>query len=333
MTETSPRNWREQIEDRVFRTIAEARESVNAPVVAVAYSGGLDSTALLLAARAECDRRQTALTAIHVNHQISPNSQSWESHCVRTTGQLGITLEVTRVEIATRSAVSVEMAARTARQSVFSRSRADIVLLGHHADDLAETVLLNMMRGCGASGAEGLKYHRGLVRRPFIGLSRSLLERYVADFGAAWIIDSSNLDPDYSRNYVRLDVLPALTRRFPAARSTIGRYASNLALQHEAMSELACIDSGKAKACFPISWQRLADLSEARRVNVVMEALANAGRHVPSKLRLVEFLRQAARDPTNDSIAMNADHWALAIRNGRLTIEPNNWPEQNEVLR
>jgi tRNA(Ile)-lysidine synthase len=183
-------------------------DGLTGPVV-VACSGGPDSLALLiLAADAELDP-----VAVHVDHGLRPESAA-EAGVVRDAAmRLGVASLCVRVEVAPGG--NLEARARDARYAALEIARAELsataVLVAHTADDQAETVLLNLLRGSGASGLAGMPARRGHLVRPLLGARRADVHALVADRGLAPVIDASNEDRAHRRNWIRLDALPALS--------------------------------------------------------------------------------------------------------------------------
>lgn len=162
-----------------------------------AVSGGADSLSLLvLAVAAGCD-----VTAIHVDHGLRPGSDAEGEVVASVARRFGARFRGVRVSV--EPGPNLEARARTARYAVLP---AD-VLLGHTADDQAETVLLNMMRG---AGAHGLAAMRPGVRRPLLALRRRETEHLCDTLGLQPVEDPTNLDPGFTRNRVRHELIPLL---------------------------------------------------------------------------------------------------------------------------
>lgn len=201
------------------------------PCVAVAYSGGRDSTALLHAvARAAQDVPGLVVVALHVHHGLSPQADAWLDHarctCAEWAGQgLPVRLMERRVQVDVDVGDSIEAKARQARYTALSEMAADaganMVLLAHHRRDQAETLLLQALRGGGVAGLAAMPKDRWRdgVRwvRPWLDHPRQAIEAYVAEHGLRFIEDNSNADPRFARNRLRLLVWPALEAAFPHA--------------------------------------------------------------------------------------------------------------------
>ena len=186
----------------------------------VGLSGGCDSVVLLhvLAALGLGGR----LRAVHVHHGLSANADRWAAFCWDYCRNLGIELLVERVEVDRHSGLGLEAAAREARYRVFSGSAGELLVLGHHQGDQAETVLFNLLRGAGVAGAAGIPVERrrhGLrILRPLLGVSRDEIEAYARDHRLDWVDDESNCDTGLSRNFLRHRVLTCLLYTSPSPR-------------------------------------------------------------------------------------------------------------------
>jgi tRNA(Ile)-lysidine synthase len=208
-----------------------------APVV-VACSGGADSLALLiLAAEAGLDP-----VAVHVDHGLRPESAA-EGAVVRDVAAgLGVASRCVQVDVGVGS--NLEARARDARYAALETARAELgataVLVAHTADDQAETVLLNLLRGSGASGLAGMPARRGHIVRPLLGVRRVDVHAVCAERGITAVVDSSNEDRIHRRNWVRLDALPALNEG--ARRDLVpvlNRQAAVMRAEADLLDELA----------------------------------------------------------------------------------------------
>ena len=213
----------------------------------VGFSGGLDSTALLHALAHTPQARMRGLSAIHVHHGLQPAADGWATHCAAVCDALGLQCEVARVHVEPDGR-GLEAAARDARHAAFARQLPDggLLVLAHHRDDQAETVLLRALR---ASGPEGLAAMRplrsfaaGQLWRPLLALPRARLLAYAQARDLHWIEDPSNAGDDADRNFLRNRVLPLLRTRWPQADAALAGVA---ALQADT-GEL--LDSGDAEA-------------------------------------------------------------------------------------
>ncbi|QGZ54515.1 tRNA lysidine(34) synthetase TilS [Paraburkholderia acidiphila] len=293
--------------------------------IAIAYSGGLDSSVLLDAAvRAAGPAR---LVALHVHHGLSPNADAWLAHCEATARACGVAFDARRVELARDDAAGVEAAARDARygalDAMCTAHGVQTLWLAQHADDQAETVLLQLLRGAGLAGLAAMAPARasvnGVVRmRPLLALLRAQLERYAHAHGLQWIEDESNDDTRYARNALRHDVLPALSAHFPGYRDALARTAAHAAASQRLLDDLARIDLRDVGLddLSALSHTALLALDDPRALNVLRYWMRSLGLPAASAARLADMLRQlreVARDDPN-AHALRVDHAGYRLR-------------------
>ena len=193
----------------------------------VAFSGGSDSTALLHALAQLPTARARGLRALHVDHQIHASSAAWATHCLDVCASLGILCEVLQVHVDTSTGLGLEAAARDARYAALATRlhAGEYLLLAHHRDDQAETVLLKLLRGAGPEGLGGMKALRPFAGaqlwRPLLELPRQQLSEYVTAHQLQCIHDPSNEDTRLARNHLRREILPLLTQHWPQAVDSI----------------------------------------------------------------------------------------------------------------
>ena len=193
--------------------------------VIVGLSGGADSTALLLILL----RLGYKCTAVHCNFHLrgaeSDRDQKFvEKHC-QNLGVKLIVCSYDTVSYAKERGISIEMAARELRYADFERIMnergASAICIAHHRDDSVETVLLNLIRGTGLRGLTGIKPKNGNIIRPLLCISRQEIEEYLKEIDQPYITDSTNLETDYTRNKIRLELLPLMRSINPNADSSI----------------------------------------------------------------------------------------------------------------
>lgn len=193
--------------------------------IIVAVSGGADSVMLLrvlVSAGFDC---VAAHCNFHLRGDESDRDQSFvESLCA----ELSVPLEIVHFqteEYAAQHKLSIEMAARELRYGWFEQIRvkhgADVIAVAHHADDVVETFLMNIVRGTGIHGLTGIKPMAGRIVRPLLGIYRSEIEEYMRLNSFAYVTDSTNLQQDYLRNKFRLSVIPLLQSVNPAAKANV----------------------------------------------------------------------------------------------------------------
>lgn len=280
----------------MVRAALRARVPRGARMV-LGLSGGIDSMVLLHVLVRTLRLSPQRISAIHVNHQLSPHAAQWAAFCRRRCRELGISLRVVKVDV--RRGNSTEAAAREARRTVFAGSGADVVLLAHNRDDQAETLLLQLLRGAGPRGLAAMPQYRPAevplpaLLRPLLDVPRSAIETYAQRHRLQWVEDDSNDDRSYLRNFLRHDVLPLIEGRLPGAGATLARAARHQAEASELLDALAQIDLG---AVFAREWLPLAvlrALPEQRARNALRYFLRSSGLLMPDAVRLGEMLRQA----------------------------------------
>lgn len=263
--------------------------------VCVALSGGCDSVVLThLLSRLNLGGR---LVAIHVHHGLSPNADAWAAFCEGYCRKLGVPLHVSHVVVARDDGCGLEAAARQARYAAFAEIHADCLALAQHRGDQAETLLLNLLRGGGVTGAAAMPVERrhGSQRllRPLLGEPRAVIEAYGREHGLNWVSDESNTDTGLTRNFLRHDVLPVVQRRFPGAEGVLAQAAANFAEAVELLDELAALDWASAVADDGAARLTvLRTMTPVRLKNLLRHRLRQLGWQVPVAARLDEFVRQ-----------------------------------------
>lgn len=208
--------------------------SVNSYIVG--YSGGADSTALLHALNNAQQQLGTAVSAVHINHGIHPDADQWQLQCEKFCHQHGIKLTCLKISLTNRSGKGLEAEARHLRYEAISAllNSGDCLLTAHHADDQAETLLLNLMRGSGVDGLSAMPESRplgnGFLQRPLLRFKNNALRTYLQENNIQWSEDPSNKHLNHDRNFVRHEVIPLLEKRWP----DVGQ---RLLLTRDAMSD------------------------------------------------------------------------------------------------
>lgn len=186
----------------------------------VAFSGGLDSTALLFLCKTALKQKKIKnLKAIHINHNLSENSANWEKHSKDFCKHHNIEFESFSVQVS-KNRSSVESQARQARYGIFEKllDTNDQILLAHHRDDVFETILLRLFRGTGVDGLSGLNekrsFGKGEIVRPFLNLPKSDLKFFVDLNELSYIEDDTNMNNEFDRNFLRNEIIPSLAERW-----------------------------------------------------------------------------------------------------------------------
>jgi len=265
--------------------------------LAVAFSGGADSMVLLLAA---AQRWPGQVQAIHVHHGLQDAADAFQEHCVQVCARLGVPLQVRRVNARHLPGDSPEDAARQARFQALARAARDAglkaVLLGQHADDQVETLLLALSRGAGLPGIAAMPpvFQRdGMVFvRPLLALSAQAIRDWIAQQGIAVIEDPTNADTAFTRNRIRHLLLPALEQCFPQYRETFARSSRHAAQAQELLETVAVEDLARMGGAPAIT--ALQRLPRPRQGNVLRHWLKTAHAASASAAQLEELLEQVA---------------------------------------
>jgi tRNA(Ile)-lysidine synthase len=321
-------------------TFAQALDAlrVQAPAssIAIAYSGGLDSSALLHLAFTYCQQHAIKLFAFHVNHGISPNASAWQAHCAQQCAALGITFDAREVTVE-KSKFGTEAAARKLRYRALGDMCAQhdvaLMLTAHHLDDQAETVLLQLLRGSGTAGLSGMDAANAapellgnptlVMARPLLPASRGQLEEYVAAHQLTHIDDESNSDPRFARNALRHNVLPALAKAFPGFQQRFARSAAHAQSAQRLLAELAEQD---LKACLVddcIDVAQLRAMSADRSTNMLRHWFGVRGLSMPSTAWLSEMLTQLLEAKHDAQLCVTHPECHVRRYRDRLHITPH----------
>ncbi|WP_242602128.1 tRNA lysidine(34) synthetase TilS [Legionella nagasakiensis] len=269
----------------------------------VGFSGGLDSTVLLHSLVLQPNLRDK-IHAVHIHHGLSTNADVWQTHCQCWCDVRSIPFIARQVKVNDYS--NIEEKARIARYNQFSSllSEKDCLLLAHHADDQAETVLLQLLRGAGVDGLAAMAAEasmaKGRLARPLLAFTRQTLEAYARHYGLDWIEDESNQNTAFSRNYLRHHVMPLLRAKWPSVAMSLARSASHCQqakINLETLAALDCEHLTEQANCLSLSF--LLPLSRARLENVLRVWLKRNQVRLPSTImlqRLIDELIFANQD-------------------------------------
>ncbi|WP_163834992.1 tRNA lysidine(34) synthetase TilS [Spartinivicinus ruber] len=270
----------------------------------VAFSGGLDSAVLLDLTCQFATKHQLPLVAFHVNHGLSPNAQQWQNNCHRVATESGCDFVVRKV-IVKSVGKGVEEAARAARYQVFEEFLAatDVLLLGHHLQDQLETLLFRFCRGSGVAGLAGMPASRAIGKshlvRPLLAYTKSDLLHYAQQHQLTWVEDESNAVLDFSRNFLRQEVLPKLECHWPYLSRQLKNTREHCQDAASILEDMAHLDYQatlisplehwrKGLLAQPLNCQQLLKLSSPRRHNLIRFWLKPLGINITRPL-LQEF--------------------------------------------
>lgn len=265
----------------------------------IGLSGGLDSVVLLnLAARALPPEQ---LLVINIDHQLQSQSPQWTLFCERLATSLQLPFYTQKIMVDEGS--SIERAAREARYHAFEQllQPKDCLLLAHHLDDQAETLLFRMLRGAGVRGMEGMPQQRTLGQanlfRPLLQISREQLHRWAIAEQLEWIEDPSNRDLSFDRNYLRHQIMPRLQARWPRFADRWADMASYMREAEQLHQDLAIMDMAKVATVDGLDCAALLGLSQPRRHNLLRFWCAKVGVTLGKRqLRAILQLLRAGED-------------------------------------
>jgi len=332
---------------RVAGIVREQQLFQSGDTLIIGLSGGADSTALLdlLVCLPETPLR---LIAAHLNHCLrGAESDADEEFCRGLAEQYGIPFVSRRVDVkaaAVTGHLNLEDAGRRVRIAFFDELlttwQATAVVLAHHADDQAETVLMRLLRGSGMTGLAGMPYRngRGYVR-PLLGFTRAEIEAHLVGRGLSWREDDSNLDRTFLRNRIRHELLPLLEQYNPSVRASLSTTADVLSAENDLLDDLATQAAGRishatahGSSCSirlllsqPLALQR-------RIIRLLLSRLHNSlkqisYRHVADIRRMAGSERPNAQISLPQGIVIAKEYDALVFRSGE-----QNQPLPDEVL-
>ncbi|HEX7329240.1 MAG TPA: tRNA lysidine(34) synthetase TilS [Casimicrobiaceae bacterium] len=314
--------------------------------IAVALSGGRDSSALLDAAAELRGELRFDLVAFHVHHGLSAHADAWADLCRANCAALGVPLDIRRLDLARKSPAGIEAAARNGRYEALAelaRTHAiDAVLLAHHADDQAETVLLQLLRGSGPRGLAAMPVStadRGGVStadrgvrwlRPLLEVPREAIDACVEARALRYVDDDSNADARHRRNALRGSVVPALRAIAPGYPRTLVRAARLQADAAALLDDLAAIDARDACDGHSLERSALCALEPRRAANLLRWFLRGHDLPAPSSARLSEMLRQLAHARDDAQVTLAHAGVVLGVHRGRIVVHrapPDSWAQ------
>nr|WP_231879292.1 tRNA lysidine(34) synthetase TilS [Collimonas arenae] len=315
------------------------------PRLAVAFSGGLDSTVLLHVATRYAATHGITLFAFHVHHGISSNADRWLAHCAEQCAALGVTFDSRQVALRDSDKTGVEEAARIGRYAALgdlcAEHQVPLLLTGHHLDDQAETILLQLLRGSGAAGLSGMDSwnmapdllgHAGLLMaRPLLKVSRTALESYAVAEKLAYVEDESNHDPRYARNALRQQVMPVLAQYFPGFQERFSRSAGHMQSTQRLLVELAAQDMIVCADGNCIDLERLRQLSAERIDNLLRYWFGLHGLRMPSSAWLSEMRQQLLEAKADAQLCVTHPDCHIRRHRNRVFLTPRDDTDRSEI--
>jgi tRNA(Ile)-lysidine synthase len=290
----------------------------------------VDSVVLLHLLHTLAPHYKWQLSALHVHHGISPNANAWADFCADLCARFNIPLCIEHVDIAPLRAHGIEAAARKLRHEAFARQQCDFVALAHHADDQAETLLLQLLRGAGVRGASAMPVmsrtqlagQAGLpcLLRPLLHCSRREIVDYAAAHDLQWIEDESNADDSYPRNFLRHRVMPLLGERFPGYRDTLARSTQHFAEASQLLDELAQVDAAHAIEGETLNITALLALHLPRAKNLLRYFLHSLGAPMPQAVQLDDMLQQLCNARDDAVVCIVFGDWQMRRYRGKAYV-------------
>ena len=208
--------------DKVVETIKRYKLIENGDKIVTGVSGGPDSVCLLHVLHVLAGKMNIKVFAIHINHMLrGSESDADEAFTREICSKMGINLRSLAFdinEVSRKERISLEEAGRETRYREFQRFADEIgaarIAVAHNKNDQAETILMNLFRGTGLQGLTGMDYIRGRIIRPLLSITRHEIERYCEENSLGYRIDSSNLKGDFTRNRIRLELIPEINKSF-----------------------------------------------------------------------------------------------------------------------
>ena len=286
-----------QIQDKIYQSFQDNFKQNNANLeILLGLSGGLDSCVLLHLLANMQTQLDFKLKAIHVHHGLSSSADDWLNFCKQKCKLLDIEFDAVKVKINEKGSLGIEGEARELRYEAIKKKQKGVVALGHHQNDQAETLLLQLLRGSGLKGLAGMPEfdEERKFWRPMLNIKKELLEKYASENDIKYIKDESNEDINFDRNFIRKKVLPLIESRYPASIETISRSAINISEGHQ-INELLALDDSKNVMSDDGSYlliENLNKLPNLRAINLIRWWLSFNDLLMPSKKNVEELFRQ-----------------------------------------
>ena len=275
-----------------FFTSEESSILNNAKQVVVAFSGGPDSTLALIATKALLGDNPKLL-ATHINHQQQTDAEGWEEICAKVCDKLNISFQAHKIHVEVKDQ-GFEAAARSARQKIYKKyGVGTVIILGHHANDQAETILFRLFRGTGIKGLSGMKrvseYEGITYIRPLMALSKDEILSRLSEINQEFILDKTNIESNYSRNYFRNKVIPLIKEKWPHFDKSLNRMSALIGKQNELYESYLAekiVSLGDSEG---LLLDALIDLIPFERAEIIRFWLTSQGFTVPNESQMKEI--------------------------------------------
>ena len=286
----------------------------------IALSGGADSVALLCLAAEQAGAMDIRLTCAHMDHGIRAESPEDAAFCEDLCRKMGIPLRIVQVDIpniAKTSGEGIETCARRVRYEWLRRVKdeisADHIVLAHHMDDQAETVLMHLFRGTGPEGISGMREFSGELFRPLLNIPKQALTDYLTAKGISWREDKTNLADDNPRNDLRLNAIPMIERSYPRACAAIARFSRAAEVENDFLSRLT--DGFMNENLVTGPFGKLLKLPEGSETAIIRRAVRRICGPDLDHEKLIEIacMAESAKGKTDISAEMFAERGRLGL--------------------
>ena len=289
--------------------------------VTIGLSGGVDSMVLLNVLYQLKTKLNLKLSAIHVHHGLSKNADNWGQVCFDECKKLGVDFSQKKINIDNSEGIGIEASARKARYQILHQLSNEFLVTAHHQNDQAETLMLQLLRGSGLKGLASMPSYdeKRHLWRPFLKLSRDLIEEYAKNNNIRFIEDESNKNIEFDRNFLRLEIFPKLIKRFPQTIKSLGRSADLVA---EGLNLNKAIAKEDAKNYFSEDFIKLntkifSTLPRDRVVNLIRWWLDKNQQKMPSQKIMDQIYTQiiSAKKDAQINIHISSEMSVRAYKN------------------
>ena len=315
-----------EIQDKIYQSFLENLKQDNSNLeILMGFSGGLDSSVLIHLLSQMRAKLNFKLKAIHVHHGLSSSADDWLNFCKEKCKLLDIEFHSEKVKINEKTSLGIEGEARKLRYKAIKETQKDIVALGHHQNDQAETLMLQLLRGAGLKGLAAMPEFDSKRKfwRPLLYIKKDTLEKYAKDKKIEYIKDESNQDINFDRNFIRKKVLPLIESRYPSSIETMSRSAINISEGHH-LNELVALDDSKSVMSDDGKYLFITDLKslpKIRAINLIRWWLSFNNLLMPSRRNIDELYKQILLIKRDTSLNLKiSDDASIRAYNNKLFI-------------
>lgn len=288
----------------------------------VAFSGGIDSRVLLELAyqyTKNLPQSNYQLQAIHINHGLHKDADAWAKHCLDVCNTLNIPLYVMPIKLRKQPGKSLEELARQARRDIWHSllPAQATLLLAHHAQDQAETILYRLFRGTGPTGLSGMlevkSFGKGVLLRPLLQVAKTDIDEFAKNNAITWIVDDSNIDIKFDRNFIRQNIIPVLAKRWPSVVTNITR-SGELCLETTALTDITSqhlLTNLAGSVAGTLSINKLLALPEAQCFIIIRTWLESKNYQMPSRNQLYRIKQEIMLARNNATPVLNIIQYSI----------------------